>query len=299
MSRSLLNLRTRTVRRFLACALLVGLSSGTASEAAEESRGRLPVFVTILPQVEFAERIGGERVEVSAMVEPGRSPETFEPSPQQLARLSRAALYFRIGIGFEEAWLDKIRQIHPDLRIVDTRAGLALLSSGHAHAGEEHGMDPHVWLDPGRVRILAGNMARALEEADPESAALYRTNLARFIEDLDRVDAELRELFRDAPGKRFIVWHPAWGYLADAYGLEQVAVEEEGKEPNAKRLTELLGACREAGFRILFAPEETRTRSLESFARAANLRIVRLDPLAKNYLDNLRSMAARIREGLR
>lgn len=281
------------------CSLLLAgcWESAFATEGANPAR--IPVFVTILPQVFFVEQIGGDRVEVTAMVEPGRSPETFEPSPQQLAKLSRAVLYFRVGIGFEEAWLKRVQQMHKGLRIVDTRKGVPLLASHHSHPGEEAGVDPHIWVDPRRVRIQAANIERALEEVDPAGSPVYQANLSRFVSALDELDAELKELFRNDPGKKFLVWHPAWGYLADAYGLEQFAIEQEGKEPNAKRLTEILDQTRREGFQILFVPEQTRTRAMESLAKAAGLRIVRLDPLAKDYLVNVRAMAGHIAEGLR
>lgn len=265
----------------------------------EEDGSRLRVFVTIPPQCSFVERIGGDRVSCSVLVEPGQSPESFEPPPQRLVELSRAELYFRIGIGFETSWLDRVRAVHPELRIVDTREGVKLLEAGHKEPdGHGHG-DPHIWLDPGRVRVQAENIERGLEAADPKGASLYKANLSAFLEDLASVDSEIRGRLRNAQGRKFLVWHPAWGYFADAYGLEQIAVEEEGKEPNAKNLASLLERIRREGFRMIFVSEETRSRSVESFAQAARLTLVRLDPLSRSYLENLRFMADRIAEGLR
>jgi len=270
--------------------------------AAEKTSGQtesgVRVFVTIPPQRYFVERIGGDRVVCSVLVEPGQSPETFEPSPQRLVELSRAEVFFRIGIGFEASWLERVRAVHPGLRIVDTREGVRLLEMGH----EGHGTgqaDPHIWLDPARVRVQAQNIERGLAAADPAGAALYSANLSRFLDDLAEVDAQIRAKIQAAGGRKFLVWHPAWGYFAEAYGLEQVAVEEEGKEPNAKSLASLLDRTRREGFRMIFVSEETRSRAVESFAKAAGLSLVRLDPLSMNYLDNLRFMADRIAEGLR
>lgn len=257
---------------------------------------KLRVFVTIPPQCYFVERIGGDRVSCSVLVEPGQSPETFEPGPQRLVELSRAEVYFRIGIGFEASWLERVRAVHPGLKIVDTREGVKMLDLGHDGHGHE---DPHIWLDPRRVRVQAENIERGLEAADPAGAPLYRENLAAFLEDLTAVDAEIRARIQTGRGKKFLVWHPAWGYFADAYGLEQIAVEEEGKEPNAKSLASLLDRTRREGFRMIFVSEETRSRAVEGFAKAAGLALVRLDPLSRNYLDNLRFMADRIAEGLR
>ena len=284
--------------RFLSVFCLVSCWCCETAFAQGANPARMPVFVTIPPQVFFVEQIGGDRIEVTAMVEPGRSPETFEPGPQQITRLSQAVLYFRIGIGFEEAWLKRVREIRHGFRIVDTRRGVPLLAFHHSHPGEDQGADPHIWLDPGRVRTQAATIELALEEVDPSGGEVYRANLSRFLSALDELDAELKEVFRNAQGKKFLVWHPAFGYLADAYGLEQIAVEQEGKEPNAKGLTEILDQIRREGFQILFVPEQTRTRAMENLSKDAGLRIVRLDPLAKDYLINMRAMARQIAEGL-
>lgn len=286
----------RVVSLFLLC---FSIGVGHAGEQEPVKAGaRLRVFVTIPPQAYFVERIGGDRVVCSVLVEPGQSPEAFEPGPQRLVELSRAEIYFRIGIGFEASWVERVRAVNPGLRILDTREGVKLLRM--EHPGHEAGqVDPHIWLDPARVRVQAQTIERGLAEVDPAGAELYRGNLSRFLEDLARVDAEIRVRIQSAEGRKFLVWHPAWGYFADAYGLEQVAVEEEGKEPNAKNLVSLMERTRGEGFRMLFVSEETRSRAVESFARAAGLSLVRLDPLSRDYLHNLRFMADRIAEGLR
>lgn len=291
----------RALARWFAPLLIFCLWTGMAAateKASSQSEGGLRVFVTIPPQCYFVERIGGERVVCSVLVEPGQSPEIFEPGPQRLVELGRAEVFFQIGIGFEANWLERVRAVNPGLRLVDTRKGVQLLEMGDPGHGAGQ-KDPHIWLDPARVRVQAENIERGLAAADPAGAALYSANLSRFLDDLAEVDAQIRARIQAAGGRKFLVWHPAWGYFADAYGLEQVAVEEEGKEPNAKSLASLLDRTRREGFRMIFVSEETRSRAVENFAKAAGLSLVRLDPLSMHYLDNLRFMADRIAEGLR
>ena len=160
---------------------------------------RIKVFVSILPQVSFAERVGGERVDVCVMVGPGQSPATYEPRPKQMAELNKAKLYFRIGVPFEDVWMERISKANPNMKVIDTRRGIELLSMNahHRHDDEAHhhhgtGMkDPHIWLSPRLVKIQAQNMCTALIAEDFAHRSYYESNLTAFQADLDELDSEI------------------------------------------------------------------------------------------------------------
>lgn len=284
--------------------------SGTTAFAEKSMK----VFVSIVPQSYFVERIGGSRVDVSVMVGPGQSPATYEPKPKQMADLGRAALYFRIGVPFENVWMDRISQINPEMKVVDTRDGITLLPmTPHSHdddkgsrrkdGGKKHpgsGLkDPHIWLSLRLVKIQSQNICRALMEQDPPGKDLYRDNLQTFLVELDKLDARISHTFQNLEYRRFMVFHPAWGYFAHDYGLEQIPIEIEGKEPNAKSLANLIEQAKEKGIRVIFVQKHFSSRTAQTVAHAIGGKVVKVDPLAKDYLDNMKQIADTFSEALR
>jgi zinc transport system substrate-binding protein len=280
----------------------------------------LKVFVTIPPQAWFVERIGGPRVAVHVLVGPGQSPHTFDPTPQQMARLADARIFFRIGWPLEPGLLEKARSINPNLQVIDTREGIALRwmtpaeaeaderAEGRAepkggakpeaapgHTGEA---DPHFWLNPRYARVQAATIEKALAAADPAHADEFRKNLAALDEDLDKLDARLREALAPLKGRDFFVYHPAFGYFADAYGLRQVPVEIEGKEPTARQLARLIDRARAEGVRVIFVQPQFSAKSAEAVATAIGGSVIAMDDLAKDYLANLADMAEKVRSAL-
>ena len=211
----------------------------------------LRVFVSVLPLQTFVQRIGGEHVEVGVMVRPGHSPATYDPTPQQIGALSQAALYVRTGVAFEDAWMDRIRSANSTMQILDMRTGIELREieahddgGNHAEHGDDdhhvHQSDPHVWTDPLLVRQMAGLIRDRLSTLDTANRAVYARNHAAFVRELDDLDREIRSLLEPLRNHSFMVFHPSWGYFADRYGLRQVPIEREGKEPGARALVALI-----------------------------------------------------------
>lgn len=260
------------------------------------------VFVSIPPQKFFVERIGGDRVDVQVLVKPGNSPATYSPSPRQSIALGKALLYFRIGVPFETAFLPKISAAFPNLTVVETRAGIELrsLKTEHAcsHAGCGGTKDPHIWLNPRLVKRQARTMATALIQHDPEGKALYEANLAAFLIELDTLDEHLTNALAPLRGKTFMVFHPAWGYFADAYGLEQEPIELEGKDPSARQLTRIIEKARTEGVRAIFVQPQFSKASANAIARAIGGAVVPIDPLAPSYIENLEAVATQINNAL-
>jgi len=284
----------------MACvAFLLGLGAGSGARAAD----RLSVFVSIVPQKYFVEKIGGPRVAVTVMVKPGASPATYEPRPRQMAQLSRTAIYFAIGVPFESVWLKKIAAANPAMKVVHTEAGIKKLSMQTGpHAAAEHRRpgiaDPHVRLSPPLVKIQARHIADALRSLDPEHRSIYETNYHTFSNELDALHAELKQRFAARHGRSFMVFHPSWGYFAQAYGLQQVAVEIEGKNPKPAQLKKLIQNAAEQHVRAIFVQPQFSTRTARLIANAVGAKVIIADPLAADWADNLRAVAAKIEAAL-
>ncbi len=292
----------RLVRAFGWAALLMVMAASWAAAG-------MTAAVSIAPQAYLVERIAGQRAKVLVLVGPGRSPATYEPTPGQMAALSRARLYFRIGVPFEEAFLPKLRANLPGLPVVDLRQGIKLRQiEEHRHherdkkaeAGHQSGLkDPHIWLSPRRVKIMAATIHRHLSRLDPQGRDLYRRNLARLLSDLEALDQKLAAMLAPLKGRTMLVFHPAYGYLAADYHLKQKAIESGGKEPGPRSLARIVHEAREQGAKAIFVqPQFDRSRA-ESIARAIGGRVVPLDPLARDYIKNMESMAAAIAAALR
>ena len=282
--------------------ILAGLACVRMTYAADP----LPVFVSIPPQKYFVEKIGGNRVSVSIMVTPGSNPHNYEPKPNQMTALSKAKIYFAIGITFEDAWLSRFSDINPKMRIVHTEEGIEKISMAphehhrdgdreHAsmHKDDQGARDPHVWLAPMNGLIMAKNILKALQDQDPSSSLIYNDNYKEFVREIENLDAELKRLFADKKGMKFMVFHPAWGYFAKAYELVQVPIEVEGKEPKPAQLNELIKLAKKEKITVIFAQPQFSARSAETIAKEIGGKVVMADDLAANWAENLRDQARR------
>jgi len=274
--------------------------------AAGNTRGKdvLPVFVSIPPQVHFVEAIGKARVDCSAMVGPTHSPATYEPTPQQIAALGKARLYFRIGVPFETVWMKRIQAANRDMKVIDTSRGVDFLPmKQHYHAnGHAHGkgkQDPHIWLSINAVKHQARNICDALVDVDPDNSAFYKNNLTAFLDELDRLDQTIADSFADLDSRKFIAIHPAWGYFARDYDLEQIPVELEGKQPSAKSLTQLIQLAEKENIRVVVVQKQFSTASAKVIAKTIGAQIVQLNPLDPDYVQNMKQIAATLRETMK
>ena len=266
----------------------------------------LDVYVSIPPQKWLAEQIAGDRATISILLEKSQDPHTFEPTPRKIAGLSEVKLYFTIGMTFEKHLTKKLEQADSGLNIVDSSQGIARRAvEGHDHAqsAAEHassdgGPDPHIWLSPVNLIAIARNMTDSMAAADTANRDFYEQNLSvleRQLHDLhERIKAKLAG-YKDG---RFFVFHPAFGYFADAYDLHQVAVEIEGKSPSPKQLFKIVSQARSENIRVLFIQPQFDPNSAKAVAQAIDGRVVALDPLAENVIVNIETMADAIVESL-
>ncbi len=271
----------------------------------------LKVIVSILPQKYFVERIGGDRLDVSVMVHPGSNPATYEPKPRQMVNLTQSRIYFAIGVPFETVWLERFAHANPGMRIVATQAGIEKISmktTRRQHGNEHHGSaaadpgvrDPHIWLSPPLVMLQARNILDALLKADPTHRDTYEANYRVFIMELVDLDLKIMRLFADeGRDKRFMVYHPAWGYFAEAYGLVQIPVETEGKKPTPKELQRLIRDARQDGTKAIFVQPQFSTKNADTIARAIGGRVISADPLALDWGKNLFRVARQFKAVLK
>jgi zinc transport system substrate-binding protein len=285
------------MRKTLLAVLLAASTGFFASGQAHALEGaRLMAYVSILPQAYFVQRVGGEMIEVKVLVGKGQSHETYEPTPSQISSLARADVYFTIGVPFEKALVTRVGRMFPNLDVVDTSKGVKFMS--FAPGSGEHGRDPHVWLDPGRVKVIARAVCSGLKGADPGHAGEYDRNLERFLADLDDLDAELSRILEPVKGETIYVFHPAFGYFCSAYGLRQVAFEAEGKEPSARQMAKLIEKARAENVKVIFVQPQFSGKAAASIARSIGGGVVTLDPLPEYYPADMRTLARTVRDAL-
>lgn len=310
-------------RVFLSMLLLV-LSFGSAN-----ATEKLSVFVSIVPQKYFVEQIGKEMVDVQIMVLPGASPATYEPKPRQMAELSKATLYFSIGVPFENAWLEKIAAANPEMKVIHTDHGIEKIAMAkHHHDEEDHhhgkhedghheeahhhkgdhgegdhhghtGLDPHIWTSPTLVKMQANTILKALQAADPSHKKAYQDNFNVFASNIDALDLELKQTFSGKEGLQFMVFHPAWGYFAHNYGLKQVPIEIEGKDPKPAKLKELIEHAKKDDIKVIFVQPQFSTKSANLIAKEIGGEVAFANPLAEDWMANLRMMADKFKAALK
>lgn len=279
--------------RSLVFLLLCNMSQTSVAADMGKTGTRLSIFVSILPQKYLVERIGQQYVNVSTMVGPGRSPDTYEPTPKQMSLLSSCDAYLRIGVPFENMWIDKIGASNSRLKIFD------MDSSTHDshHHDDGSGIDPHIWTNPVTIRHLAQQTSAVLAQLDPAHKDKFASNLLLFETELSELDQFIKQTIHDKKIKHFMVYHPAWGHFAQQYGLVQIAIEKDGKEPGAKNLTQLIAIARHNNIHRIFVQPQFNRRSAEIIARAINAEIVVVDPLAENVIENIKDFTRKLAQG--
>ena len=297
------------MKKYLIAVLILASSFFVFAVGTQEAPDtqKIGVFTSIIPQEFFVEQIGGDRVEVQALVSPGKNPATYEPTPAQITKLSQADLFFTIGVPFEKAFLPSVKE-NLNTKIVDTSAGIEkrfLEAHSHDEEGqdEEEGHDheaktedPHIWMSPRLVIKQAETIQNALVEYDPEGADYYNENYNKFKTSLEDVISELEIVLKPFEGNTVFVYHPAFGYFLDNYGLVQEAVETGGKEPTPAQLNDIIQEAQSDDVHIVFVQPEFSIQSAKIIADAINGTVVTLNPLNRDYINNLYHMADEIKK---
>ena len=265
------------------------VSDTTGTEQKIQPTDRLVVGVSILPQKEFVQSIGGDYIQTIVLIPPGASPATYSPTTSQMVNIAEADLYFKVGspLPFEKAYLSTLTTSNPNMTVIDCSAGITITNN-----------DPHIWNSPDNAIIMGKTIAAALSEADPDHVNDYQHNLEQYIVTLNQLDTNLKTILnttQNTKNKKFIVFHPAWGYFADQYNLIQVPVEVDGKEPSAKELAELIKFAIAENITTIFADPQMNSESAGIIAQQIGGTVIYADPLAEDYCSNLMKMAENIR----
>lgn len=258
------------------CALLY-TTSRTEETSSEE---KIVVAASIMPQKEFIEAVGGDKVEVIVMVPPRADPHTYEPQPGQLRELSKAKIYFQIGSGieFEKTWMARLKELNPNMKIVNCSKGIKLMKE-----------DPHVWTSPRNAIIIVENIYKALIEEDPNHKDYYAKNKDKYISKLKKLDEQFNQTLKEKQ-KIILVYHPAWTYLCKDYNIKQITIEKEGKEPPPQTLTKIIQEAKKNNIKIMIVSPQSNKQSAQTIANEIGAEIVIIDPLAENYIENMQKM---------
>jgi len=278
---------------FLAILLMTSSATiATSCTQKTEATTKVGVVVTILPQVEFVENIGGDKVDVTVMVPPGASPHTYEPTPSQMASLAEAELYAKVGSGveFELTWMDKLIAQNKDMLVVDCSQGIGLqeMTAPDENEEEHGGTDPHIWMSPRNAQVMVQNIASGLIQIDPDNSAYYKQNRDAYLQELAQLDQDIRDGLSGVKNRVFMVYHPAFGYFVRDYDLTMLPIEAEGKEPTPAGLQHLIEQAKEHNVSVVFAEPQFNPQSAKVIADAIDGRVVFIDPLARDYVENLR-----------
>ena len=247
-----------------------------------------PLYVSILPLRSLVQGIVGDDFDIEVLVPPGASPETFEPTPRQFVGLNKARMVFNVGlIDFETMLLAKVED---QAKVVNLSRGIELIagtcshgSHGHTHT---HGIDPHVWTSPRALQKMAENAYEAIRKAYPDSVK-YETNYRLLQQELKALDERTAARIAASDVEYFIIYHPALTYYARDYGLRQIAIEADGKEPSAKQLTQIIRQAREDGVRRILYQSQFPASAVEVIARDIDAQYVEVDPLREDVIANI------------
>lgn len=240
-----------------------------------QRNGNNMIVTTIEPLRYLVDQVAGDQWTTMSLVPEGFSPEEYSPTTQQMAELSDCAVLFTIGkLPIETTWVPRIESANPSLQVVDTSAGL-----------RERGMDfdPHTWTSPTNARQIVGNIADALYEADPTNTTYYKDNLRHAQATIDSLHSTLTEMLAELPSRSFVIAHPALTQFAADYGLHQIAIEVEGKEPTPASLQALIAQARAEGVRVVFVQREFADRSARIIADQLGATLVQINPLAYDW----------------
>ena len=268
--------------------LLFALAAIAGCRGGTETPDRPVVAVSVLPQAYFVEKIAGDRVTIAVMIPPGANPSTYEPGIDELTQLARAKLYVAVGhpnFAFEAAWVDRLLSENPDLEIV--------------HGGATDDYDPHIWLSPRLVRSGSERIAVALGEVLPEAREVMEENLADFLTEIDDLDTETRARLEPYSGRKVFVFHAAWGHFTREYGLEQVSLEEGGKKPGAGALAAFIKEAKREKASVIFVQPQFSQEGARVVAQEVAAGVEALDPLARDWLDNMRRVSMAFEKALK
>ena len=305
-------MRGNVIRVSILCIIFLLGGCTRQGEVTPNGQPDKPVIaVSIVPQAWFVSRIGGGRAETLVLAGPGQNPHSYEPTPRQISGLAKAGAWILSGTEFEISLRPKIERLFPALPVVDGTAGVIFRQledhndndegHNHDHAGDEHfphDIDRHTWLGCEPAKILAAHVRDALTVLDPAGAEHYEENFRSLVQEIDGEFAALREELAPLHGKNIFVYHPSFGYFLDEFGIRQQAVETGGKSPGPRDLNRLIALAREEQPAAIFVQAQFPTSAAKTVADAVGAQLISLDPLAPDWLENIRYMGVALKRAI-
>jgi len=280
----------RLIYLIISCAILAGCKHAPKKASTDD----IPVVtVTIPPYQYFVNKIAGDKVGVNVMVSNGNNPETYEPYAQQMMELSKSDLYLKVGsIGFEQTWMKKLQDNAPGMKVIDTSVGIAPAKTPGGN------IDPHVWMSCKNARIISRNILKALCDLRPKHQALFEKNYQALLHSIDQRDSIIAH---EARGNaefehKFVIYHPILTYFARDYQLEQLAIEEEGREPSAAQLKSLIERAKREKIKYCFIQSEFANRNVTTFIKESHTKAFEINPLQGDW-DEAMKEVARVMQG--
>lgn len=259
------------------------------------------VVVSIVPQKFFVEKIGGDKVNVKVMVKPGNSPHIYEPKPSQMKDIANADIYFSIGVEFEKVWLPRFTNQNRAMSVIAVDKNIKKISMSshshdHHHGHNENGKNPHIWLSPKNIKIIANNIYKNLLETDLANQTYYKENLDKFLKEIENLDKEIHSILKDVKkGTKFMVFHPSWGYFAKDYELQEIAIEANGKNPTPKNLIYIIEEAKKENIKAIFVQPEFSDEIAKTLSNELKIPIIKISPLSENWSVNLIRLAKAIK----
>lgn len=291
----------------ISCGVLIYFSIDThnffnngnlSSTENSNNSSKIIVVASVLPQKEFIEKVGGDRVQVVIMVPPGADPHTYEPKASQLQQITHAQVYVQVGSGieFEMVWMDKIKSLNKNMVIINDSKGINLISNpeienNQFHNSGESESDPHVWVSPKNAEIMVENIYNGLVEIDPKNKEYYFINKENYLKQLRQLDRNITNELYNKKGSKLVVYHPSWGYFCRDYGLNQMAIEKNGKDPTPKEMMNLVNQIKNNNITSIFVSPQYSARSAEVIASETGCKLVYINELDPDYINNINKLA--------
>lgn len=271
---------------YIVCLLLLG---GCADSNRKIDN---PISVTIEPQRYFVEKIAGKDFQVNCVTPSGQSPESYDPTPKQILQIGKSVAYFRIGyIGFEQVWMKSLEEQNPHMQVFDLSKGMVFITQDEDGHHLHGGIDPHIWTSINGAKIIAQNTYRALVSIMPENETIYRHNYEELQREIEQTEKQMHEWLAPMEGTAFIIYHPALTYFAQEFGLHQLCIEQDGKEPSPAQLKELIKTARDLQAKVVFVQQEFDQKNAELIAKETGCRLVRINPLAYDWKEEMLNLA--------
>jgi zinc transport system substrate-binding protein len=286
--------------------MLMAIVLSACQSGAKKEEEKTTITVSILPQKYFVEQIAGTQFPINVMLPPGSNPEDYEPTAKQLQDLNNSLFYFYVGhLGFEKTWMKKFSEAVKDVNYISCSNGIDLLRGDehdhHHHSDEDvhkHGTDPHIWMSAENVKTISRTITHALSKQYPDKATEFEANLHTFISRIDMLDNSIRAELNDTTKNSFMIFHPALGYYARDYHLEQYSIEYEGKSPSTAHMKKMVDLAREKNISTILIQNQFETAKAEAIANEIGAEIVIVDPLAEDWLAEMYSLTKKMKTAL-